>query len=148
LPAFASESIRFQETDPQSTPLQRIQRGQNDALRILTGKKRRDHVRISEMLERVNFLSVNQTAAYGLLMELWKARQFDVPVLGTLLARRRNDGRTLRSDSANIVTTSGQEKLLINCERLWNRATTKFKVTNLLKVAKSEAKTIAKSLPI
>ena len=100
------------------------------------------------MLATTGFLSVNQAAAYSLIMELWKAREFGVPILSELLGRRRNDDRILRSDSANKVSTTGRDILAINCEKLWNKSSNKFKNTNLLKVAKKEAKTFAKSLPI
>jgi len=148
LPVYAAESLRFQETDPQSTSLLRIQRTQNDMLRIVTGKRRRDHVRISSMLESTGFMSVNQMAAYALLLELWKAREFDVPLLNRLLDRRRDDNRTLRSDSSNWVSTNGQDTIALNCAKLWNLASPKFKCTNLINVAKLEAKKLAKSLPV
>jgi len=100
------------------------------------------------MLEDTRFMSVNQSAAYSLLVELWKAREFDVPVMNVLLGRQRNDTRTLRSDSANQVTTMGRDTVAINAEKLWNLASAKFRTTNLLKIAKAEAKALAKTLPI
>ena len=148
LPVYAAESIRLEASEPKSTQLQKLQRNQNKMLRTITGTRQRDHVRIADLLQSTGFLSVNQSAAYGLLVEVWKAREFSVPVLGNILDRRRNDTRTLRSDSANVVAAMGQDELSINCARLWNMSTPKFKNTNLLKVAKAEAKTLAKTLPI
>ena len=100
------------------------------------------------MLDDTKFMSVNQMAAYGLLVEMWKAREFKVPVLGSLLDRRRNDERTLRSDSENRVATTCRDSLAINIERLWNIASGKLKNTNLLTIAKSEARALAKTLPV
>ena len=94
------------------------------------------------------FLSVNQSAGYAILMEMWKAREFDVPVLNSLLEKRRYDDRTLRSDSANKVSTSGKDIVAINIEKLWNASSNKFKSTNLITVAKLEAKNFAKTLPV
>ena len=148
LPVFGGESLRLQETDPQSVVMQKVQRSQNEMLRVITRVRRRDHIRIKDLLESTNIMSVNQTTAYGLLMELWKAREFGVPVLEDLLERRRDDERVLRSDSANKVCTIGSDKLAINCERLWNLSSKKFKTTNLLKIAKIEAKNLAKTLPV
>ena len=70
------------------------------------------------------------------------------PVLDTLLGRQRNDERTLRSDTSNKVSSTRQEAYSMNVEKLWNMSNEKFKNTNLLKVAKSEAKKLASSLPI
>jgi len=148
LPVYAAESLRLREIDPQALTLQRIQRAQNDMLRVINHKRRRDHVRIIDMLDSSKFLSVNQMTAYALIVELWKARQFNVPVLENLLERSRNDERTLRSDTLGKVSTNGHDTVALNCERLWNLSSDKFKKTNLLKVAKSEAKKLAKTLPI
>ena len=93
-------------------------------------------------------LSVNQLIAYGMLMDVWKAREFRIPMLGTLLDRQRNDERTLRSDTSNKVSSTRQEAYSMNVEKLWNMSNEKFKNTNLLKVAKSEARKLASRLPI
>ena len=100
------------------------------------------------MLEDTGFLSVNQMAAYSLLIETWKARQFNVPILSGLLERKRKDNRTLRSDSANKVATIGYDSVALVCERLWNMSSDKFKSTNLVNVAKNEAKILVKTLPL
>jgi len=83
------------------------------------------------MMAEVGFLSVNQSAAYGLLMETWKAREFGVPVLGELFERKRDDSRILLSDSDGKVMTEGRDIITINIERLWNRSSKNFKNTNL-----------------
>ena len=82
------------------------------------------------------------------MLEMWKAKTFEVPVLGTLLNRARNDNRNLRSDSQHIVKYSENEPFAITAASLWNRASHRFKTTNLLVVAKNEAKTLVKSLPL
>ena len=148
LPVYAGESIRLSETDPQSSALQRIQCAQNEMLRTVTGKRQRDHVRIADLLEATGFLSVNQAAAYGLLLELWKAREFGVPVLSELLERKRIDERTLRSDSAKNISSSSHGALMLKSVKLWNATNSTFKSTNLLTVAKKEAKAFVKMLPI
>jgi len=79
---------------------------------------------------------------------MWKAREFSVPYLDVLLEKRRLDDRTLRSDSANKVTSAGNDTIALNIEKLWNAASEKFKKTNLLKVAKSEARALARTLPV
>jgi len=148
LPVYAAESLRLRDSDPHTIVQQRLQLIQNDMLRVIEHKRRRDHVRIADLLDDTNLLSINQATAYALVIELWKARTFNVPILGNLLERERNDERTLRSDSSGRVSTVGSDTVALNCERLWNMSSTKFKRTNLLKVAKIEAKKLAKSLPI
>jgi len=48
LPVYTAESLRFHESDPQSSVLERLQVAQNDKLRVVNRKRRRrDHIRIS-----------------------------------------------------------------------------------------------------
>jgi len=148
LPVFAAEFLRLDDSEPTSGHLQRLQKCQNEMLRTITGKKRRDHVKIADMLQNVRILSINQLIGYGTLMEAWKAREFQIPVLGTLLDRHRDDDRTLRSDSSNSVSASKREAYSQVAEKLWNLSSQKFRNTNLTKVAKSEAKKLALSLPL
>jgi len=71
LPVFAAESLRLCDTDPQAVTLKRLQLAQNDMLRVINHKRRRDHIRIMDMLEGMNMLSVNQLTAYALTLEPW-----------------------------------------------------------------------------
>ena len=121
---------------------------QNEMLRIITGRKRIDHPKIKDMLESTNMLSINQLIGYGITMEAWKAKAFNIPQLSTLLSYERGDDRTLRSNSNNAAVSSTIEPFAICARNLWNRASDRFKTTNLLIVAKTEAKKMAKSLPI
>ena len=81
-------------------------------------------------------------------MEMWKARAFDVPVLGNLIDQGRGDERTLRSDSLGTVKSVVDEPFAKICAKLWNMSSDSFKSTNLLVIAKREAKKLARSLPI
>ena len=78
----------------------------------------------------------------------WKAKEFGVPFLEDLLERKRSDQRTLRSDTTKKVSSTGRDIVARNLERLWNLSSERFKGTNILKVAKIEAKALAKSLPV
>jgi len=88
------------------------------------------------MLNSVGFMSINQMAAYGLLIEYWKAKEFGVPFLEDLLERKRSDQRTLRSDTTKKVSSTGRDIVARNLERLWNLSSERFKGTNILKVAR------------
>ena len=99
-------------------------------------------------MSATNMLSVNQLAANGILLETWKAREFDVPHLSSLLVRPRNDDRTLRSNTANHLQASVTEPFTVSAEKLWNLSSDRFKTTNLLSVAKIEAKKVVSQLPI
>ena len=93
-------------------------------------------------------LSVNQTIAYSSLMEMWKAKEFSVPVLESLLVRKRNETKILRSDSSGKVQSSINETFANTMAKLWNSSSDRFKHTNLLVIAKHEAKKLASTLPV
>jgi len=101
------------------------------------------------MLASTNMLSINQIAAYSTLMEIWKARAFNVPHLSSLLAKSQPRGdRTLRSESAGLFLASIDEPFTVCGAKLWNTTSDRFKTTNLLAIAMSEAKNAVKKLPI
>ena len=149
LPVWGSEFIRLSEHEPSSTIAHELQIIQNDTLRTITGNRRSDHVRIQDMLADTKMLSINQLAAYGTLLETWKARAFGVPHLSTLLhSPSRKDDRRLRSDSSNNLQAAVIEPFSVCAERLWNLTSDRFRETNLLSVAKIEAKKAVSHLPI
>jgi len=137
---YGVEWLRFDEQDPKANLLLSVQKIQNSALRIVTGSKRVDHVKVSDMLQRTNLLSVNQTIAYSALVEIWKARTLKVPVLESILDRVRNDERTLRSDSQQLVKYTYNEPFARATAKLWNNASERFRSTNLMVIAKQEDK--------
>jgi len=148
LPVFGVEFLRLEESQALSSQLQDLQKVQNDTLRIILGHKRKDHIRISDMLKATKLLSVNQTIAYSSLMEMWKAKEFSVPVLESLLVRKRNETKILRSDSSGKVQSSINETFANTMAKLWNSSSDRFKHTNLLVIAKHEAKKLASTLPV
>jgi len=81
-------------------------------------------------------------------METWKARAFNVPVIASLLDNKRDDSRSLRSDTHGLVRSSVDEPFANNTAKLWNLASERFRSTNLLVIAKIEAKKLAISLPV
>ena len=117
-------------------------------LRLITGHKKSEHIKIEDMLEKTGFLSINRVVAYTILMEAWKARAFDVPILNSVLSRSRTDTRTLRSDSQNTVSYAFDEPFARAASSLWNSASSSFRTTNLLLNAKMQAKELVLKLPI
>ena len=148
LAVHGAEQLRFNSDDTLTSVSQQLQVIQNDMLRVITGNKISDRVKVTDMLQQTGMLSINQLIGYSVLMEAWKAKMFDITPLSKLLLHERKDDRTLRSNTNNDATSSTIEPFAICGRRLWNISSTRFKTTNLTKVAKSEAKAIAKSLPI
>ena len=145
---FCSEYLRTSDDDSLNKQMQDLQVLQNDAMRIIMNKKRSDHVRVEDLLKEVGFLSVNRTLAHVMLMENWKARNFDVPELKDILTECTSLTRTLRSESAHLVKSTLQEPYAIMSAKLWNLTTAQFRKTNLINIAKNEAKKLILKLPL
>jgi len=143
---WGSDFVRFGNSDPRHSLVQKVQSVQNQAMRTILRKKKSDHVRISDMLSELGMLSVNQTIAFNIIMDVWKARQFNVPVIGTLLRKRHHPTKTLRSEGKE--TADSTESFAKAAEKLWNSASERLRMTNLVVVAKKEAKELAQTLPI
>jgi len=145
---YGPDIVRFDEVDPTSSRLQALQVSQNKVLRLLTGHKKSDHVRIKDMLEETGLLSINQVLAYVCLMEYWKAKSFNIPHLGVALEKTSHGNRTLRSDTSGVMISTTNEIYANTVQTLWNRASDRFKMTNLLVIAKAEAEKLVRTLPI
>ena len=53
--------------------MKELQKSQNKPLRVLTGKKVCDRIKIEDMLKSLQMMPVNQIAAQIKLTEMWKA---------------------------------------------------------------------------
>ena len=82
-------------------------------------------------------------------VEEQKAREFEIPELKLVLGKiQRSDDRTLRSDSSEKLQSCINEPFGNKVVQLWNSASERFKTTNLLVIAKREARKLVHTLPI
>ena len=146
-PVYLSGRVRLNNSDTHNQELKKLQMLQNNMLRTVLKIKRRDHIKIEDMLRKVNCLSVNQMACYSILIETWKS----IHITGILpSSSTRQDTRTLRSDSLQVLRTTAKcpDSFLQKASKLWEMTSQRFRTTNLLKIAKLEAMTVAKNLPL
>ena len=145
---YGAESLRVNDADVTKKSMHDLQVLQNDAMRIVTNHKRSEHIHITDMLHETRCLSVNQILAYTMLLENWKASNFKVPVLGNLLIECTSSERTLRSETARLVRPCLSEAYSLASTKLWNLASSRFRTTNLLSIAKIEARNLIKTFPL
>ena len=148
LSVFGAEYLRLSDDESTGKLMQDLQVLQNDSMRVITNHKRSEHIRAADMLHDVGCLSVNRTLAYIILIENWKAINFKVPVLKETLTECTSENRTLRSVTAHLVKPSSQEPYSIASSKLWNLASVRFRKTNLINIAKKEAKELVNRLPL
>ncbi len=140
---FLSDQIRITENDPKHKNLYELQLLQNKMLRIIHGVKTKDKVPIRKLLEKTEMLSINQLTCQSMLMDTWKATHLGLESISAHFKPRDSvrfkDQLQANSDPQSFVSKSS---------KLFNMTTQRFKNTNLTKVAKQEAKTFVRSLPI
>ena len=130
-----------------------IQKAQNRMLRTITGTWQRDRVRIKDLLERTNNMSVNQTAAQIKLCEMWKASKVeDYPVkmektkckIGERVTRQNKEEKFKEMARTKL----GMSTFVTDGARLWNRAPKNVTSAKTRWQAKKTIKEYCKTLPI
>ena len=130
-----------------------LQRTQNTLLRVLTRKKLADRVRIRDMLNDCNMLSVNQMAAQVKITEMWKAANIQDYPLKIERKEIADEKMTTRSVTRGDLvvrgkTTQMSKSFIGSATRLWYNVPNEVKNAKSLITAKKNIKTFCKTLPI
>ena len=143
LNVYACDNIRIEATDPKNKMMEELQVIQNKMLRIILNKNLKDRVSISSMLKETKMLSVNQIACLSTMIDTWKAINLNVEPIKEQLKFR--DSRRFH----NLLKGSkDQGSFLTKSAQLWAKSSQRFKTTNLLTIAKTEARMTVNTVPI
>ena len=148
LSTYGMDSIRIRQTDSTNGEMKAIQTVQNKMARAILHLSSQTKIRSSEMFKKLGMLSVNQACIQDVLMQAWKAREFKIRPLCDF-----ENGETSRKNMRSV--SAGKVKTTYSCPRsfpcvardLWNLSTDRFKRTNLITVAKEEARKLALTFP-
>ena len=145
--------VRTSENQTKRTDINHIQKAQNRMLRTITKTRRLDKIKIKDLLERTNNLSVNQTAAQIKLVEMWKAAKTEnYPVRMEMIQRNKNDIQTRNNQGMKfkeLMRTSLRKNSFVgDGARLWNNAPVNLTNCNSIESAKREIRKYCKTLPI
>jgi chromatin remodeling complex protein RSC6 len=130
-----------------------LQKARNRMLNTITGTWQRDRVRIKDLLEMTNNMSVNQTAAQIKLCEMRKASKVeDYPVkmekikynIGERLTRQNKEEKFKETARTKL----GMSTFVTDGARLWNRAPKNVTSAKTIWQAKKTIKEYCKKLPI
>ena len=144
--------VQIGEDDPKPGCIDKVRKVFNDCLRLITGHTMEDHKPIKEMLEELNWLSINQLAAETRLMEAWKiTHQPDYCMKETLKARPRGAYNT-RNNQAVFYNHSEDGRFTSfsnKTAQIWNKAPNIVKEAKTQTIAKREIrKFVNSSIPI
>jgi hypothetical protein len=139
--------------DPHSADLRAAQVAINDVARTLTGKKRKDHVQVSDLLKKAKLPSINQVTVKSTAIEAWKAyhshdgNDNGRNMLGKLLFGDSavHDQRHMRSsaDGKILIPLRGQETFVAHAAAIWNSSIMLREASS-----KSEASAIARAIAL
>ena len=143
-----SLKFRLSAKDPVTEWGRKLQVIVNDVARILTRKRRSDHVRVEDLLQKAGLESVNASVCYNSAMLAWRASKSQSP-LNSIFQEMLPRGSTRSKAAGELEVPAPNTKNLA----LWNMARS-WNSIPALRTAKSvgEAKRIVqkfvKTLPI
>ena len=141
--------VRIENSDPHPTAIHGIKVIFNRMLRILCGTVQENRMSVKKMLQKLDWLSINQMAAEVRLIETWKALNLDSSLAGMF---EKVQGRT-RAANQNRVKLEKNCKLRENsflypaC-KLWNRAPLSVVEAKSESHARKAIRAFVKSLPL
>ena len=147
--------VRMNGSDPTSEASQKLQIALNDAMRICLGKRRRDRVYVTDLIEQTGMKTFNRMAVEDSMRLVWQAVHVESSPLSHIVNREGNDtnGRASRSRSRGdlqnrATTTLGQRNFPEPAVRLWNKSTQTLRDADSRLSAKREITRFANSLPL
>ena len=142
--AYLFGSIQLLEDDSNSKDLKALQVKQNDAIRIVLCKKRKDRTPKEMLIKEIGTKSINQIAAEEVLMELWKAHYFRIDAITENYKTDRGTRHGVK-----LRTSTDTKSFISKSANLWNSQSEEFRSGKLLPAkARNEAAKAATKLPI
>ena len=140
---YLSGEIRLAPSDPIGSNLKKLQTKQNDAMRLVLNKKRKDLTPREDLLKQCNLKAVNQMAAEAVIMETWRAFSYNIDSI------RNSYQRNKCSRCEGLLRTSKEPKSFISkSAKLWNNLSKNFHDLRLTSgQAKVEASKFIAKLP-
>lgn len=162
--AYAAAAVAGPRSDSSATPSmgeKATQVALNDVARSLTGSKRRDHVRVGELLEKAEIPSYNALAVKSLALETWNAfRSADGPCgghnpLGSIMFGAVEESTaelrpTTRSCTAAVIPRPlplAADTMAAHGVELWN-ANPELRAAATSRAAKKVATRLGRAAPI
>ena len=124
--------------------MKKLQVKQNDTMRIVLNKKRKDLTPRETLLKEYKTKSVNQIAAETTVMELWRAYHFRVDAIH---GSYKTDKSTRRQGM--LRTSKSPTSFISKSAMLWNEMSENFRNQKTLRRnAKKEAEKVMAKLPL
>ena len=117
--------VQVGDEDPKPVNIEKLRKTFNDCLRLLTGHTLEDHKPIKEMLEELDWLSINQLAVETRLTEAWKSANFENYCMKDNLKARPRGAYNTRNNQEVYFYHSEDGRLTSFANKtaqIWNKA--------------------------
>ena len=103
--------VRLTEEDKKTKDIKATQVAQIKLLRLLDGSRIKDRRSIKDMLDKLNLLSIKQTAAQIKIQEAWKASKdpkYPINLMKTKTTGNEKPTRSVRASTRKEMTEGGK----------------------------------------
>jgi hypothetical protein len=135
---------RLEQEDNASVVWSRIQVALNDVARSITGTRRRDHVRIKDLLSQAGLKSANRMVVKAIAAKTWgcfHSNDGDRNHVGRLLFLRKRTAivKTTRSATTGQIEVPlrGGDTFITHVAHVWNKSATLRQATTKAKAKKA-----------
>ena len=145
--------LRLKENDPNPTIIKDLKKVFNDCLRLLNNKTWEDHASIDEMLDALNWSSINQLCGETRLIEAWKTVHSEKYCMQEILSIKEKNRYSTRSNDVTLLEQGEINKFsngrFVNMTaKIWNECPREIKEETKFERAKLLIKQYCKNLPI
>ena len=119
-------TIRFTDSNPVNSDMQKLQVSQNSLMRLILGKRKVEHTSVESLLRQTGYLSVNRLAVYHTLSEMFATLKHNaVPSLTSEFVRVENEFHNTRLSKQDFlrlpkVKSRRHEGFIFKGTKLWN----------------------------
>ena len=146
-------SVRLSESDPIENHHRSLQVALNNAMRVAAGRRRSEHVKISELCEITKIRSVNRMSAEAKLSLIWSSQNSAKSPLANVFrkqARKNMASRAIaRQDLASDAKSELSKRNVVHQSvRIWNAVDLALRKETKKPAAKKIIRCIAGTLPL
>ena len=109
-------------TEPVCGFMEKIQRAQNNMMRTIIGRRKRDHVSIQTLLKETGYKSVNEMCVQHILNDTFSVINGAIPEVKKVLETKPGTYATRQKDNLNshVFKRSQVNTFLTNSGKVWN----------------------------
>ena len=140
--------IRIKESDPEHSSINAIRVTYNDVMRLLCKSRREERKPIKEMLDKLDWLSLNQMSCEVRLIEVWKSLNLENYCLKNLFEKVNSRNQNRIRLKAGFKSRLRENSFHYPSVQLWNSAPATITHSKSESQARKAIRDFVKTLPV